>query len=170
VRIGEGSTVVIAGSETVFGSADSTIEAGAEVYLEYVGNSREEQFGRVPVIHVELIQLPYPALYALTIAKLDVSASERKLIFDKNRFKGYAFSVGSSGDYDLSFESIETGALGAFITTETLFSVLSVWETTSSILPIILYWRRRLLNSSPLPTFQCQSFRNLLSLSMFLDT
>jgi hypothetical protein len=110
VVIGTGSSVVIAGSETVLGSPNTTIEEDAEAYFQYVGNSSEEQFEGIPMIHVGSILLPYPTLYALTIG--DDGGFEREIIFDGNRFQGGAFSVPSIGKYSLAFRSVGPGVNG----------------------------------------------------------
>jgi hypothetical protein len=102
---------VITGKENVVSLSGWSIPAQARLYFEYVAASAQEAFVGIPMILMELVNLPYPAVYALTV-QTPAGHIEREVIFDRGRAQGCAFSVGSMGDYYILFRSQTPGVVG----------------------------------------------------------
>jgi hypothetical protein len=72
VRIGNGSTAIVSGVQKVVSFTGWEIAEGANLCFEYLSTStREEHLTGHTMIHLGSIFLPYPAVYALEIQKLD---------------------------------------------------------------------------------------------------
>jgi hypothetical protein len=113
VTIGNGSTVVITGQQSVVTSSGWDISSQATLNFEYLsGSSVEANLTGLALIHAGSVLLPYSGLYALRIERLDGSGDVREIVFNGTRASGCAFSVGSVGSYAIYFESVLPGVIG----------------------------------------------------------
>jgi hypothetical protein len=117
VTIGNGSTVVITAQQALVSTTGWAFSDRANLHFEHLSDSaKETKLAGVPVIHIGSLFLPYSALYALIIERRDANGNpggfEREVIFNGTRANGLAFSVGSLGNYSISFRSVLPGVVG----------------------------------------------------------
>jgi hypothetical protein len=75
----------------------------------------EEELIGIPLLHLGLISLPYPTMYALSIRRVTDGSDgviERRVFFNWSRSQGCAFSVESPRNYTIWFESVSRDSSG----------------------------------------------------------
>jgi hypothetical protein len=114
ITFGGDSMIVITGFHRVVPGSPATVHLPPELYFEYSKVSSRESVVGVPLLHLESILLPQPAVYDITIREIGglVSGIERTVSFNSRRSRGCAISVPSIGNYSIFFESILMNASG----------------------------------------------------------
>jgi hypothetical protein len=112
-----GSTVVIGNRQRVTTSSGWIVSGLPTLYFEYLSRSSREAVSSIPMIHLESIALPYPAVYVFTVSRIigEQLVFEREVEFNGSCSRGCAFSVSSIGNYSVEFRSTDPEFAGRFL-------------------------------------------------------
>jgi hypothetical protein len=111
----DGGPVSVITSSLYVGLTKSRLSASTDLYYEYLSSSIAEGESAPLMIHLASTQLPDSNPYILTIQKIGAGGEAevvRTVVFNRTRAQGCAFTVPSSGNYQLWFDSLPPGSSG----------------------------------------------------------
>jgi hypothetical protein len=88
-----------------------------ELFIEYLSTSIRESILGIPIIHIEELKFPLPSIYQLYITASDRVNPNTKPSFTVNssNIRGIGFSVRSTGNYSILYESLSPFERGYLI-------------------------------------------------------